>query len=378
MSEQRWIYEPENLRESVIDWTEAFPGHEDLSLEDKVALVRASTPPPHSLRVYMAGDDLITDFPHAVFDGVLMVHLWLHLVGATEENEAIHIDGMPSWTHTPYTRPAVIRTTAKYLMGDLRRLAALLSDTKRMRSGSRAQPTSEFAGSGSLVSRTTYLTGATRAELRAWCGSRPARISSAVALMAAITRALLHVGLDLAPVVHVVVDGRRYDERTAAHLGNFAVGLNLPFEAPHSPEQLAAELGRANFSGRPLAAMTAISWGQAVSQLKRAVGIANAPSSPRPAKAIVSFSHLVGLGIMPEGRWIGGFENHRITISSEPVGLGGIAVLTPQMGDGYDITATFDPACHKPEVVQAALDMVAAGPVALLESLDGQPTYSPR
>ncbi|MFW0795263.1 DNA-binding protein [Gordonia sp. CPCC 205515] len=348
-----WDWDPARLAGDVRAWAECFPGTEHLPIHEKVTLVRRTTPTPDGLRVYVAGDHVITDLSHGVFGGVMVVKLWLYLSVCLSRPT-------PDWSVTPQHRPRTGWLLLRHLVshpGAVGELAA---------AGRHRVPTVSavrtVAGPARPTTVSGYLNPAGVAALQEWRAEHAPDCSVAVLLMTALTRAFDHVGIALSPVVHVVVDASRYDPRLPRYLGNLAVGLNLPFAAPYDPGALQSELGRAMSSGRPLAAMLAISIGELFA-LRRPGRVA---PPAEPATATLSFSHLLGLDDMPDGNWIGGFDAHQFVAVSDPVGARGIALLTPKMRDRYDISASFDERFHDVTTIQHALDLATTDPVSLL------------
>ncbi|MGV9713274.1 hypothetical protein ACWDTI_21715 [Gordonia sp. NPDC003424] len=352
-----WIYDPERLAPEVSDWATSFPGTDHLDIRDKLTLVRRSTVTPDGLRVYVTGDYLITDLSHGVFGGGMVVRLWLYLSVCLSRPT-------PAWTAAPDHRPRLGWMLLRHLAARPRAIGELAAAGRRRTSESAVSRSVGAPSSGASLPATVsgYLDPNRLAALQAWRDEHAVGCSVAVLLMAVLTRAFDIVGITLSPAVHVVVDTSRYDPRLAGYLGNVAVGLNLPFTAPYDPRSLDQELRRAMDSGRPLAAMLAISAGELATRRRTRI----VSPEPESMSTTLSFSHLMGLDAMPDGNWIGGFDAHRFIAFSDPVGARGIAVLTPKMRDRYDIAASFDERFHDAATVQRALDLATADPVALL------------
>ncbi|MEE3851401.1 hypothetical protein VZC37_13730 [Gordonia sp. LSe1-13] len=366
---RRWRHDPQLLGESVRSWSDDFPGTEHLDLADKLILLRRTTPTPDGLRVYVAGDHLITDLPHAVFGGGLVVRLWVYLSQCASRPT-------PDWAATPAQPPHLLRALGRHVVGRPRSVGELFAEGRHkvpaVAGGAEAPsgPTSDMRSTALPSTVTGYLDGARRAELQKWRDANTPGCSMAVLLMCVLTRGFAAAGVDLAPTVHVVVDAGRYDRSLARYLGNAAVGLNLPFSGPYDPAALQRELSSAMASGRPLAAMLAISAGELAASTRRRLGRPDEQHVEPVAEssATLSFSHLLGLDAMPDGHWVGGFDAHRFAAVSDPVGARGIALLTPKMRDRYDISASFDARYHEPETIRRALHLATADPVAILDS----------
>ncbi|MDL9936078.1 hypothetical protein QSJ18_04940 [Gordonia sp. ABSL1-1] len=359
---RHWRVDPDRLIDAVTDFAVAFPGSDHLSLREKVTLLHNSTPTPDGLRIYTTGDQLITDIPHAVFDGVMIVQLWLYLTrwrpGMT-----------PAWAQAPLLRPHLAWALTRHLALDPRRLAAIARTGRPAGSAAGTPapiPSTTASPVAQLATRSATLDPAGLAGLRNWRTESAPDTTMAVILMTVLTRALTEAGVQLAPRVHVVVDGRRYDRRLGAHLGNAAVGLNLEFARAAPPQDLQRELGRAVAAGRPLAAMLAISFGQFMSRHRTQEPSAVASAVTESDGAVASFSHLLGLDTMPDGDWLGGFDRHELIGITEPMGQDGIAFLMLKMRDRYDLSASFRPGEHDAGAIEAALDRATRHPVELL------------
>lgn len=353
-----WYHDPHHLVDAVRDWSSEFPGTEHLSVPDKLAHLRAATVTPVGLRIYLSGAHLITDIPHAVFDGVMVVRLWLYLsVGQT--------DSVPLWATTPESRPRPARTLLRYLATHPRAVVPLARAGRRRVDATMVVQARAQDPIPRLRTRSARLSAARLIELHGWRDVHAPECSMAVILMTVLTRATCAAGVDLAPYVHVVVDGRRYDAALRDHLGNAAVGLNLTFGAPYRPSALQSELSGAIASGRPLAAMLAISVGEWISARRRR--IATVPDSISAGPSVLSFSHLLGLDDMPDGQWLGGFDEHDFAALTEPVGPRGVAFLMPRMRDHYDLSASFDARHHDAAVIDDALRLATEDPLRLLD-----------
>ncbi|MFW0786024.1 hypothetical protein AAFP35_16040 [Gordonia sp. CPCC 206044] len=378
----RWRWDPDGLVDEVLEWSECFPGTENLDIAEKLTLLRRTTPTPQGLRVYVAGEHLITDVSHAVVGGVMVVRLWLYLSVCSSHPT-------PRWTSTTPQRPHLVWMLLRHLALRPQSVVMLAAAGRRRpvaapcERPSRPSNSEPIASARPRVSEPTSVTNGPpqpmpttlsaqidadrRAALQAWRDAHASSCSMAVVLITVLTRAFHTVGIPLAPCVHVVVDASRYDRRLSGYLGNMAVGLNLPFAPPHDPRALQHELAGAMSSGRPLAAMLAISLGELMARRRQADG-ADGVELQSTGLSTLSFSHLLGLDDMPDGHWIGGFDAHQFTAVSDPVDERGIALLTPKMRDRYDISASFDERFHDPETVRHALDLAASNPVALLTS----------
>ncbi|MET9202546.1 hypothetical protein [Gordonia sp. NPDC003585] len=367
-----WHYDPNLLLHAVLDWHTAFPDTVDLTIQEKLALLHSSEPTPLGLRIYIADDYLITDIPHGVFDGVMVVQLWLYLT-------RYQPDSTPTWAGAPEVTPHIAQSLARHIRSDPRLLIALARATFSRRHApstpdahsrkvdDEKSPTSPEAST--WCTRSAQLRSTNLTALRRWRDSNTPGVSVAVLLMTVLTRAMREVGVELAPHVHVVVDGRRYDPAIRNCLGNAAVGLNLPFSEPYSPRLLQDELADALTSGRPLAAMLAISFGQWMSTRRRKAR-SEATDEPVTAQSatVLSFSHLLGLDDMPDGAWLGGFDAHVFSALTEPADPRGIALLMPMMRDRYDLSASFDTRYHSIDRVDAALRLATEHAVSLLDA----------
>ncbi|MXP20081.1 hypothetical protein GIY30_01690 [Gordonia sp. HNM0687] len=361
---RRWRYEPDRLDESVRCWSEDFPGTDHLDLVDKLILLRRRTPTPDGVRLYLAGDHLITDLSHAVFGGGLVVRLWVYLSQCASRPT-------PDWAMAPAERPHLLWALTRHLLRRPRSVPELIAEAHNKIPAATGSDIAAAAGPPEPSTVTAYLGVGELAALQEWRRANAPGCSVAVLLMAALTRAFVAAGFDLDPVAHVVVDVGRYDRSLAEHLGNVAVGLNLPFAAPHDPAALQHELSSAMTSGRPLAAMLAISAGEWAAEMRRRLGGPDGRGDEPVAigaGTTLSFSHLLGLDAMPDGGWLGGFDAHEFAAISDPVGSRGIALLTPKMRDRHDISASFDARYHHPDAVARALELATGDPVAILDA----------
>ncbi|MCH5643933.1 hypothetical protein [Gordonia sp. ABSL49_1] len=367
-----WQYDPNHLLHAVLDWHTAFPDTVGLTIQEKLALLHSSEPTPVGLRIYIADDYLITDIPHGVFDGVMVVQLWLYLT-------RYQPDSTPAWAGAPEVTPHMARSLARHIRSDPRLLLALARatfskrrapstpDARSPKAEDERPPASPQAST--RCTRSARLRPADLTALRQWRDSNTPGVSVAVLMMTVLTRAMREVGVELAPHVHVVVDGRRYDPAMRNYLGNAAVGLNLPFSESYSPKSLQDELTAALTSGRPLAAMLAISFGQWMSTRRRNTHSQeiDEPTTAQSA-TVLSFSHLLGLDDMPDGAWIGGFDAHVFSALTEPADPRGIALLMPMMRDRYDLSASFDTRYHSIDTVDAALRLATEHAVPILDA----------
>lgn len=366
-----WSLDPNRLAQAVRDWSVDFPGTDHLPIQEKLALLHASLSTPSGLRVYIAGDYFITDIPHAVFDGVMVVQLWLYLTSWKR-------DVTPQWAQAPEIEPHLVTALMRYVATHPRALVGLTRATVRrppsapplgeLRPVDESPPVTGDPDESRWCTRSARLSADRLTEIGRWRDVYAPHCSGAVILMAVLTRAMRAAEIPLAPHIHVVVDGRRYDTRLRNYLGNAAVGINLPFSQPYSPDALQTELSAAIASGRPLAAMLASSFGQWMSLRRRRARASPAGPMTPDVGTVLSFSHLLGLDTMPDGHWIGGFDAHVFGALTEPVDERGIAILMPKMRDHYDLSASFNLRHHSTESVDTALRMATDDPVTLLES----------
>jgi hypothetical protein len=198
------------------------------------------------------------------------------------------------------------------------------------------------------------------AAVRAWRDEHCPSASTGNVYAAAVRAAFEASGIELgSPGFRLLVDARRYLPRGVAASGNFTIAIYLEPDDPCSPASVEAVVRRDLNNGRPLAAM-------AVSAVKNATGRAfgpdDAPVSRRPHLTISNLGRQRLYEDLP------GLDRERAVyaLASPPDGPSGITVFLAQVGRCVTVNASFCPEVVDRGQVGAALELLAADPVALL------------
>ena len=179
--------------------------------------------------------------------------------------------------------------------------------------------------------------------------------------MTLILRSLLHCGLQVQPIISLLVDLRRY-RRPELIDGNFAAGVPLHWDSSVSPSALSTAIRATLASARPLAT-------QVLTTLHR--GGPDVVPSTVDSHGIphVAFTCLRGgqdsdnLPFLGDGPVV-------YAGSVEPAGPLGLTFLIVETSRTTAITASFHDNVINPEIVGAALRLLENSPVDLLTETD--------
>lgn len=347
----------------------------------------ARTDLPWPLAVVVAHDHVALVASHGLGDGrwvnaVLPLVVREALGDVPDGRRADAGDVVTRPPATPATRAPFLRAVVRHTAADPRRAARTLSrslvsgsGSKALLSRSRYQRTNTdvryvaFRGEPRVVYRA--MPAATFAAVRAWRKAHAAGASTPALELALVLRAFAAVGQPVAPGVHVPYDVRRYLAPDAVVHGNLVVGLDLALDATTPVGDVSAALADAAYAGRPLTALAL-----RLARPPRTVrtdgarpvppGLRAGAPVPADAPAELAFTHLGRPRTVEQLPWAGGRDKAYMG-SVAPGGPAGVTVAAVETGGRLGLSAAFHGSVVPAGRVAAALDLLCADPLSLLD-----------
>ena len=340
----RWRYRPETVAGTVVT-APAPDGPDEL-------LATATCREP--VRVTLAGPFLRIEMDHGLGEVQLALFLGLVVLGVIDPGDPL----LPARIGSRRARLSVAATrTFGSAPSRLRDVARQVRELDAATGDSPAPGPYAAGPAAEVTMRGARLDAGAVAGLRAWRDAHAPGVSLTTLLICGVSRALRDAGVVLDRRLSVPFDLRRYLPGGLVPLGNFVSGLALEHRPGGSAIALHHQLSEAIRSGRPVAA--ALRTTAAARALAVRPPRAQAPP-PRSAQLLFSgmrrIPEIDAVPWLPEAPWL-------VTTRITPGSAADITVAALELAGAYQLSASFDPAVHSPDVICAALTAFTAEPI---------------
>lgn len=357
-----WIYEPERVIDNI---TEGPAVSRDRLTEELTAFSRASA--AHiAVRIHLAGNYLFLDLNHGLGDALLPVDLFAYLADGRTDAPP------PAWAASPIEGHPLRKALPRWIVRNPKRVIATVYG--RIGPGRVAESTGPGSGSKSAVAEQPWapspvvVAAATRPgttdAIRRWRKSHLAGASVSAVMSAAVATAFAQTSLPLARSAGFMFDCRRYLPSATVAVGNFAAGIGFSDIDPTSAREVHAALAGAIQHGRPIASAT-------ISTIKykrdhNAVFGSPVDRVPEQPTIRLMFSDVGRVEQLEPVSWTADPADRAFFVFADPGHPESVMITMETIGSVVFVSAAFHDNVFDRQTMQAAIDRVAADPVALL------------
>lgn len=359
-----WAFAPDRVVEHI---TQGPAVDHDNVVKELTEFAHASTA-DIPVRIRLAGRYLFLDLNHGLGDALLPVDLCVYLADATPDAP------FPSWAgqraeahplrkallHWSFRNPRKIMHTAYSRVRPAPRPVLAPADTEAdAKSDAAVRPWEP-----SLAVTVAVTPPGTTGALRRWRDSHLPGASTSSVLCAAVATAFARSSFLLDRSATFLFDCRRYLPRSTTVLGNFAAGIWFSDIDPTSAPEVNSALSGAIANGRPIAsaAISTVKYKRARTAFHGAV---DDHVSVQPRMRLI-FSDLGRIAQAGKMSWLAEPAERASFTIADPGGPESVTVTVKTIESVVFVSASFHDNVYDIHSVQAALDLVAADPLALL------------
>lgn len=359
-----WAFEPDRVVEHI---TEGAPVDHD-QLAKELTEFSHSSVADIPVRIRLAGRYLVLDLNHGLGDALLPVDLFAYLADATPDAP------FPAWSDGEVDGHPLRKALLRWIVRNPRKVFDTIYD--RVRPGSNADsaesgwedgegsptPPRPWAPSAAVAVAVTPV-GTTDA-IRRWRESHLPGASVSAVMCAAVATAFARTSFPLDRSAGFLFDCRRYLPPSTAVLGNFAAGIGFSDIDPTSARAVHDALSGAIDRGRPIASAT-------ISAIRykrehRAVSGVFADRVPMQPVVKLMFSDVGRVRQLEPVSWTAEPADRAFFVIAAPAQPESVMITMETIGSVVFVSASFHDNVYDSQAVHAALDLVAADPLALL------------
>ena len=362
-SSAAWVYEPERVLEHITEG----PAVDHEQLAEQLTEFLHTSEPEIPLRIRLAGRYLFLDLNHGLGDALLPVDLFAHLADARPDAP------LPAWAGIAVDGHPLRKALLRWVVRNPRKVVDTIHDRVR---GPNPQTTAEAAApdtasptaSRPWVPSAAVATAVTRSgttdAIRRWRESNLPGASVSAVMCAAVAAAFARTSFSLDRSAAFLFDCRRYLPPSTVVIGNFAAGIGFSDIDPTSAVQVHGALAGAIAKGRPIASAT-------ISTVKykrehRAVSGVFADRVPLRPTVQLMYSDLGRVRQLEQVSWCAEPADRAFFVIADPGRPESVMITMETIGSVVFVSASFHDNVFDSHTVQAALDLVAADPLALL------------
>ncbi|OZC75325.1 hypothetical protein CH251_11250 [Rhodococcus sp. 06-462-5] len=359
-----WVYEPDRVLEHITEGPAV--GHEQLAKE--LTEFSHASAPGIPLRMRLAGRYLFLDLNHGLGDALLPVDLFAYLADARPDAP------LPAWAASAVDGHPLRKALLRWVVRNPRKVVDTIYD--RVRPGSNPESTTSaaapdtpsptafrpWAPSAAVATAVTRL-GTTDA-IRRWRESHLPGASVSAVMCAAVASAFARTSFPLDRSAAFLFDCRRYLPPSSVVLGNFAAGIGFTDLDPTSAGNVHDALAGAIAKGRPIASAT-ISTIKYKREHRAVSGVFDDRVPVRP-KVKLMYSDVGRVRQLEPVSWLAEPADRAFFVIADPGRPESVMITMETIGSVVFVSASFHDNVFDSHTVQAALDLVAADPLALL------------
>ncbi|MDV6230453.1 MULTISPECIES: hypothetical protein [Rhodococcus] len=361
-----WVYEPERVVEHIVEGPAV--DHEQLAKE--LTEFSHASVPEITLRIRLAGRYLFLDLNHGIGDALLPVDLFAYLADARPDAP------LPAWASRAIDGHPLRKALLRWIVRNPRKVFDTIHD--RVRPGPNpeyaattdtaapdtASPTACRPWAPSAAVATVVTQSGTTDAIRRWRESHLPGASVSAVMCAAVAAAFARTSLSLDRSAAFLFDCRRYLPPSTVVLGNFAAGIRFSDIDPTSAGEVHGALSGAIAKGRPIASAT-------ISTIKykrehKAVSGVSADRVPVRPRVQLMYSDLGRVRQLEQVSWVAEPADRAFFVIADPGLPESVMITMETIGSVVFVSASFHDNVFDRHTVQAALDLVAANPLALL------------
>lgn len=359
-----WAFAPERVVEHITEGPSV--DHENV-VEQLTEFAHASTA-DIPVRIRLAGRYLFLDLNHGLGDALLPVDLCVYLADATPDAP------FPSWAGSSMEAHPLRKALLHWSLRNPRKVLDTIYARLRPapRSASAQEPTEPNSTSlvpirpwePSVSVAIAVTPPGTTGAIRRWRDSHLPGASTSSVLCAAVATAFARSSFLLDRSATFLFDCRRYLPGSTVVLGNFAAGIWFSDVDPTSVREVNAALSGAIAKGRPIASAT-ISTVKYKRARNAVFGVFDDHVSVQPKIRLI-FSDLGRIQQAGKMSWLAEPAQRASFTIADPGGPESVTVTVKTIESIAFVSASFHDNVYDSQSVQAALDLVAADPLALL------------
>ena len=363
-SSAAWAFEPDRVVEHITEGPAI--DHEQLAKQLTEFAHESDADIP--VRIRLAGRYLFLDLNHGLGDALLPVDLFAYLADATPGAPfptwaASEVEGHPlrkALLHWALRNPRKVVDT---LYGRIRAgtdrettLSSGISDT--------ASPTELRPWAPSAAVAVAATPSGTTDAIRRWRESHLPGASVSAVMCAAVSAAFVRLSFPVTRSAGFLFDCRRYLPPSTSVVGNFAAGIGFTDIDPTSVREVYDALSGAIDKGRPIASAT-ISTIKYKREHRPMSGVFDDRASVRPNVELM-FSDVGRVRQLEQVSWFADPADRAFFVIAAPGKPESVMITMETIDSVVFVSASFHDNVYDLESVQAALDLVAADPLALL------------
>lgn len=356
-STRKWAYDPDRVLRAVREGPAITRAEYDGALVEMLA----THDPSEAVSVSIRGDHVLVYIDHGIGDGQMTLNL-SHLMSDAAAHEGV----VPVWTGHTSEKHALAHSILRFYGSDPRRVRTLLAER------SKAHVSGEITGppprswSPSLVAVSTATSPEATFALKQWRKEHHPKTSISSLFFATLNAALIAQNIPLDYAVKVLFNVRRYLPPERRTLANLAAGIDLQLDDITDPREISRAIEGAVKSGRPIANLAVGSLKTKLGRMRSATTVvADAPNHPDTIRIA-----LTDMAKHPQLNAIAYTDPAQAAYTAmvSPAGPGYITLAVGQLGDTFQVTASFHDNVIDSSTVRRALDAAVADPIAVLEA----------
>ncbi|MDI9894391.1 hypothetical protein QM797_06590 [Rhodococcus sp. IEGM 1381] len=363
-SSAAWAFEPDRVVEHITEGPSV--DHEQLAEELTEFAHESAAGIP--VRIRLAGRYLFLDLNHGLGDALLPVDLFAYLADATPDAP------LPAWAGNAVEGHPLRKSLLHWAVRNPRKVVDTIYGRVRPGTNSEsaepaavsdaASPTAFVPWTPSAAVAVAVTPAGTTDAIRRWRESHLPGASVSAVMCAAVSTAFVRTSFPVDRSAAFLFDCRRYLPPSTAVLGNFAAGIGFSDIDPTSAREVNDALSGAIDKGRPIASAT-ISTIKYKRERRAVSGVFDDRVPVRPNVELM-FSDVGRVRQLEQVSWIAQPADRAFFVIAAPGSPESMMITMETIDSVVFVSASFHDNVFDSQTVQAALDLVAADPLALL------------